>query len=166
MYSWFRARVRVLVVCRANICRSPMVEGLIRSRLQEAGIGKSVLVDSAGTKASQPGHKPDPRACRVMDAAGVSLAGIKARRVKVKDLVRSDFILAMDKANFSALNSMCPPEHQHKIKLLMGFSPALQSTEVPDPYYGNIAGFEEVLRLADIAVGKLVEQLQDEVRTL
>ena len=157
-------KIRILVICAANICRSPMVEGLIRHRVLEAGLKKRILVDSAGTRASQPRHKPDARTQKLMAVRGVSLRGIKARQVKVKDMVRNDFILAMDNANFNDLLQLCPPEHQFKIKLLMNYAPELGVEEVPDPYYGTMGGFEEVLRLAEVAVDNLLKELVETAR--
>ena len=52
----------VLMVCLGNICRSPMAEGVLRMRLQEAGMQDRVLVDSAATGCSHIGLAPDERA--------------------------------------------------------------------------------------------------------
>ena len=46
----------VLMVCLGNICRSPMAEGVLLARLQEAGLGGKVRVDSAATGRSHIGH--------------------------------------------------------------------------------------------------------------
>jgi protein-tyrosine phosphatase len=145
-------KVRVLMVCTANICRSPMAEGMLGYRLQESNLQRKIQVDSAGTRASQPGHKPDVRAQKVMAEAGVNLGRIKARKVTLKDMVRSDYIVAMDSSNYNDLVKICPPEHRSKIKLLMSFAPSLGLEEVPDPYYGSYKGFEEIFRLIDTAV--------------
>ena len=157
----FTQKTRVLFVCAANICRSPLAEGLMRHRLQELGLQGQFRADSAGTRASQRGHKPDARAQKVAGAAGVSLAGIKARQVTVKDMVRSDYIVAMDASNYKDLIKMCPPEDQFKIKLLMSYAPEFGVEDVPDPYYGNYGGFEEVFRLIDGAVNQLIKHIVD-----
>ena len=136
-----------------------MAEGLLRHRVQQLGLKRVIRVDSAGTRASVPRHKPDTRAQKVMACAGVSLAGIKARQVTVKDLIRSDYVLAMDSSNYNDLLAICPPEHQNKIKLLMSYALQLGVNEVPDPYYGSAAGFEEVFRLVDVAVDQLLQAI-------
>lgn len=155
-------KTSVLMVCAANICRSSMAEGMLKHRLQELNLQRQIQVDSAGTRASQPGHKPDLRAQKVMAEAGVSLARLKARQVTLKDMVRSDYIVVMDRSNYNDLVKICPPEHQLKIKLLMSFAPGLGVEEVPDPYYGNYKGFEEVFRLIDAAVSGLLRYMDNQ----
>src|SRR6266511_388749 len=55
------AEYRILLVCRGNICRSPLAHGLLRARLSRAGLFGRVAVDSAGTEVDV-GKPPDPRA--------------------------------------------------------------------------------------------------------
>lgn len=152
-------KIRVLMVCRANICRSVMAEGMMRQNLEQLGLRRMIRVDSAGTRASQPGHQPDARAQKTLSAVGVSVAGIKARQVTAKDMVLSDYILAMDCSNYNDLMAMCPPEHQFKIRLLLSYAPELAVPEVPDPYYGSVRGFEEVFRLIEPALNQLLQQI-------
>ncbi len=57
----FRRKYSVLMVCTANICRSPMAEGMFRQLVRKEGLAKKVKVDSAGTRAMK-GHPPDARA--------------------------------------------------------------------------------------------------------
>jgi len=132
---------------------------MLKHRLRELGLYRKVKVSSAGTMASQPGHKPDIRAQRVMAQTGIELLKIKARQVTVKDMVRNDFILAMDTNNYNELLAFCPPEHQEKINLLLGYSNVGNEVDLPDPYYGTIFGFEEVASLLEPAIEGLLEQI-------
>lgn len=159
----FTRKFDVLMVCTANICRSPLAEGLLRQRLRALGLHRKVLVRSAGTKASQPGHKPDPRARRVAEAVGVSLARIKAQQVTAGDLARSDCVLAMDLQNLRDLELMCLQADRHKLHLLLEFAPELGLEEVPDPYYGNYEGFEEVFRVIDAGLTGVSRYLAQEL---
>ena len=52
----------------------------------------------------------------------------------------------MDQDNFHGLMSICPVGMEDKIHLLMDYAPAFRTREVPDPYYGGDAGFEESIR--------------------
>ena len=155
----FQRKTQVLLVCTENICRSPLAEGLLRHHLKHSGLGDRVKVSSAGTRTSQSGRKPDQRAQRVAAMAGIKLARIRSRRITEQDFVRSDLILAMDRENTRDLEKMCPPVYQHKIRLLMSYLPGHHPKEVPDPYYGSVAGFEEVYRLIDAAVLELISDL-------
>jgi protein-tyrosine phosphatase len=55
-------KIRVLMVCMGNICRSPTAEGVLRAKLKAAGLHKQVEVDSAGTLGHHAGSPPDATA--------------------------------------------------------------------------------------------------------
>jgi protein-tyrosine phosphatase len=152
----FVPKTKVLFVCTANICRSPLAEGVMRHRLQEMGLQGKIVAASAGVQASQARQKPDMRAQRVAAAAGVSLAGIKSRQIKTKDFIHNEIVVAMDRENLRMLGKLSPVAHRHKLHLLMSFAPQLGLDEVPDPYYGNYGGFEEVFRLIDAGISGLL----------
>lgn len=136
-----------------------MAEGLLRHHLKLTGASGGTSVDSAGTRASQPGARPDQRAMRVASDAGIYLGRIKARRVSEKDLIESDLILAMDRSHLSHLLSICPPGHEQKISLLLKHDSAQILEEVPDPYYGSYQGFVEVFQIIDRAVASLMTNI-------
>ena len=152
----FKRKTRVLFVCTENICRSPMAEGLLRHHLQQAGLGRSVKVSSAGTKASMPGARPDQRAQKVAIAAGIDLSRIRASRVTEKDILRSDYVFALDRSHLQDLLQACPPEHRHKISLLLAHLPGQDLEDVPDPYYNSHDSFKEVFTLIESAVASLI----------
>lgn len=131
----------------------------MRFRVAELGLQKKIRVDSAGTQVSQPRHKPDARAVKVMNSAGIPLTGIKARKVNAKDMVRNDYIIAMDRANYDRLNELYASEFGHKISLLPGTLPASKFVEIPDPYFGNLDGFTKVYDLLDGAIERLLLQI-------
>ena len=120
----FAPKPRVLMVCTENICRSPMAEGLLRWHLQRAGLARRFTVDSAGTRTSQPGVRPDQRAQRVALAAGVDISRIRARRIAAEDFERCDYRFAMDRKNLRDLEDACPEAFRHKLGLLLADDPA------------------------------------------
>lgn len=154
----FKHDTRILFVCTENICRSPLAEGLLRHHLQLTGRARGVKVSSAGTLASHPGAKPDQRAQKVAAAAGINLGKIRASRVSEEELVRSDFVFAMDRKHLAELLEICPPQHRHKVSLLLTCLPEQALDEVPDPYYGTYQGFVEVFQLIENAVLGLVNR--------
>jgi protein-tyrosine phosphatase len=131
----------------------------MRSHLKLAGLAGEVAVDSAGTRTSQPGARPDQRAQRVAAAAGVTVGQIRARRVTQRDFLVSDMILAMDGGNLRDLKKNCPPELHHKISLLLSHNRAGNLDEVPDPYYGSYEGFVEVFKIIDEGVISLLPHM-------
>jgi protein-tyrosine phosphatase len=160
----FQRKARILLVCTENICRSPIAEGLLQQHLQQSELRDTVEVSSAGTRASHPGSRPDQRAQKVAAYAGMNLGRIRARRVTERDLLRSDLIFAMDEFNRSDLLEICPPEHQHKISLLLSHQFGQPLIEVPDPYYGSAEGFERVFQILDEAMEDLVSYIRDNIQ--
>lgn len=155
--------LRVLMVCMGNICRSPMAEGVLRAKLQQAGLHTRVVVDSAGTHGYHTGEAPDPRAIRAAAQRGVELAALRARPVQPEDFSRFHWLLAMDEANLAWLQRRAPEGVQARVDLLMTHARRHTGVrEVPDPYYGAAAGFEHVLDLVDDACDGIVAHLASE----
>lgn len=161
---WFRredpARLRVLMVCMGNICRSPMAEAVLRTKLAQAGLAPAVAVDSAGTHGFHKGSLPDPRAVDLAARRGYSLKGLKSRPLVADDFSRFDLVLAMDRDNLDTLHERCPEPEQGRLQLLMAYAPAAPADEVPDPYYGSVAGFEHALDLIEPACDGLLHDLR------
>ena len=153
-----KEKTSVLFVCMGNICRSPTAEGVFRYHVEQAGLADSLLIDSAGTHAYHTGEPPDRRARAAAERRGMSLEGIRARRVIAGDFERFDYIIAMDEDNLARLRDESPIEHHDKLRLFLEFG-NLSEREVPDPYYGGSAGFERVLDLVDEASRGLLETL-------
>lgn len=148
---------RVLFVCMGNICRSPMAEGMFRHMVKQAGLDEVVKIDSAGTHAFHIGETPDKRSQAVCAKRGIDLAELQARPVEEKDFDEFDLILAMDWDNLANLQSKAAKRHHHKIQLLMRFASESESATIPDPYYGNLQGFEQTLDLIEDACTGLLE---------
>ncbi len=159
----FQRKTHILLVCTENICRSPMAEGLLRHHLQQSGLHGRVEVSSAGTRSSLPGCRPDQRAQKVAAARGIDISGIKARRVTLRDLQRSDFVFAMDETNMRDLRELCPPDQHDKLSFLLSHQGGQFVTEVPDPYFGSAEGFARVFRIIDDAMDGLVSHIQGRI---
>lgn len=162
----FPDKTRVLLVCTENICRSPMAEGLLCHHLRQAQLHQRVEVSSAGTRASRPGCRADLRARKVAALRGINIAKIKARRVTVRDLQRSDFIFVMDESNMRDLRQMCPPEHVEKISFLLSHQHRLPLLEVPDPYFGSAESFERVFVILEEAMADLVAHIEEALQQI
>ena len=143
-------KTSVLFVCMGNICRSPTAEGVFRHHVEEAGLSDRIEIDSAGTHAYHVGEPPDRRSVAAAERRGISLSGIRARRVAEADFDRFDYIIAMDEDNLLQLQDAAPEGGHAKLSLFLEFAGRAE-TEVPDPYYGGAAGFERVLDLVEAA---------------
>ncbi len=148
-----------------NICRSPTAEGVVRRLLAERGPDLQVQLDSAGTHGYHVGEPPDARAIEAASRRGIDLSDLRARQVQREDFERFDLILAMDRENLSRLRELQPEQSRARLRLLLEFAPDAALEEVPDPYYGGVAGFEQVLDLLqDAAEGTTARAAQQSAR--
>lgn len=157
--------VRVCFVCLGNICRSPTAEGVMRHLVEAAGLSASVGIESAGTGAYHQGEPPDARSRRAAAARGIVVAG-RARRFLASDFSRLDYVVAMDADNRRDLLELAPDAAAaRKVSLLRDHdSDSPPDASVPDPYYGDGDGFEEVLDLCLAGCQGLLLQLRREHR--
>lgn len=144
-------KTKVLFVCMGNICRSPTAEGVFVKLVTEQSLQAFFEIDSAGTHAYHVGTAPDLRSQKAAKERDIDLSKLRARRVNAHDFEYFDHLLVMDDENHERLMAECPEAHQHKIRYFLSFSPALNTREVPDPYYGGQFGFERVLDLCETA---------------
>ena len=151
----------VLFVCLGNICRSPTAHGVFESMLAAANMQDQVDVDSAGTGGWHAGESPDPRAIEAARTRGYDLSGMHARSVSAADFSRFDYILAMDEQNLATLREMAPSDYAGHLGLFLEFHSHPLLTEVPDPYIGGIAGFDQVLDLVEEASRGLLKACSD-----
>lgn len=153
-------RTRVLMVCLGNICRSPTAEGVLRHLVQKRGLSAQIEVASCGTSGHwHAGDSADSRTISHAQRRGYDLSKHRARALTANDFETFDFLLAMDSNNLSAMKSICPRAHQHKLRLLMEFAPKAGSAVVPDPYYDGPEAFELVLDLCEKGCDGFLEHL-------
>jgi protein-tyrosine phosphatase len=155
-------KLRVLMVCMGNICRSPTAEAVLRHKIAVAGLADEVEVDSAGTHAWHAGSPPDPRSVVHARRRGYDLTALRARAVMPADFENFDFILAMDWDNLSLLEAQCPPHCRPKLGRLTQHARRHRTDVVPDPYQGGATGFEHVLDLVEDACDGFIVLLRAE----
>ncbi|MFE5806658.1 MULTISPECIES: low molecular weight protein-tyrosine-phosphatase [unclassified Streptomyces] len=157
---------RVCFVCTGNICRSPMAEAVFRSHVTAAGLDALVEVDSAGTGGWHEGDGADPRTIAVLEAAGYE-QDHRARRFRSSWFARVDLVIALDAGHLRDLRALAPtPQDAARIRLLRSYDPAATAaqTDVPDPYYGPLDGFEECLELVEAASPGLLEAVREAIK--
>jgi protein-tyrosine phosphatase len=144
--------IRVLFVCKANVCRSPIANAVAKRLAEERSLSRSFEFHSAGTLGGLSGAAADPRASTIAARRGYSLADHRARKVALSDFAHFDFLLAMDNDNLASLNKICPPEYAHKTSLFLDALNDSSRTDVPDPYFGSLEGFERVFDLCEAGI--------------
>lgn len=146
------------MVCLGNICRSPLAEGILKSKINS----DSIFVDSAGTGAWHSGELPDKRSIAVAKKYGVDLTDQRARLFLVEDFDRFDKIYVMDKTNYVSVCKLAPsPEYIDKVELILNESNPGENLEVPDPYYGGDNGFDNVYNMLNDACEKIKIKLEN-----
>jgi len=150
---------RILFVCMGNICRSPTAEGMLRQRLVEAGLDARVAVDSCGTGDWHIGKPPDPRALQAAADRGIDLGGLRGRQLTVEDFMRFDEILVMDADNLERALALRPVGSKARVSRLLSYA-GQPDADVPDPYFGGEAGFQQVLDQLELAVEGLATSLR------
>ena len=160
------AGLNILMVCSGNICRSPTAEGVLRAKLQRAGV-RGVQVNSAGTHGYHLSEAPDARAQAAAQRRGYDLSRLRARPVQEADFSRFQWLLAMDASHLAWLQQRAQQAPPQQLRLLMTHSLRFKGiTDVPDPYYGSPAGFEHVLDLVEDACDGLVELIRHQQAAL
>lgn len=151
--------IKVLFVCTENICRSPTAEVVFNHYVKKAGLDDLIFSDSAGTHSNHIGEAPDKRAQRVAQHCGYAMSRLRARQVKTTDFAEFDLVLAMDEDNLSTLKQLCPSIDAHKLCLLMTFSEERETRNIPDPYYGGLRRFEQVIDMIENATQGLLHHV-------
>jgi len=148
--------IKIVMVCLGNICRSPLAEGILASKLPE----NKFKVDSAGTGSWHIGHSPDERSILTAKKHKLDISKQKGRQFKVSDFDDFDYIYVMDNSNYHdvvdlAINNL----QKEKVILLLNELFPNENVDVPDPYYGLQNGFDSVYKMLDEACDIIAEKL-------
>lgn len=151
------SKTKILMVCLGNICRSPLAEGILKSKLPE----DTFYVDSAGTGDWHVGQKPDARSIAVAKKYGIDISGQRGRQISPSDLEEFDLIYVMDSSNKGNVLSLSTEKNQQlKIDLILNALFQNENVDVPDPYYGTETDFEHVFKLLNESCEIIAKKLQ------
>jgi protein-tyrosine phosphatase len=151
--------IKILMVCLGNICRSPLAEGILASKLPK----DKFTVDSAGTGSWHIGHSPDERSIAVAKENQIAISQQKGRQFSAADFDAFDYIYVMDNSNYTNVTALAQNQNQlDKVKLILNELFPNENVDVPDPYFGLTNGFEIVYNMldevCDVIAKKLIEK--------
>jgi protein-tyrosine phosphatase len=148
--------VKILMVCLGNICRSPLAEGILASKLPK----DKFIVDSAGTGSWHIGRAPDNRSISTAKKNGLNIANQKGRQFQKSDFETFDYIFVMDNNNYNDVVHLAQNENQkNKVQLILDSIFPNENVDVPDPYYGLANGFDLVYEMLDEACEVIAQKL-------
>ena len=134
------------MVCLGNICRSPLAEGVLKSKLSS----NHFRIDSAATASFHIGKSPDYRSIKIAADHGIDISLQKARVFKLEDFNLFDKIYVMDRNNLKTIKQLAEtPEQRDKVSLI------LENEDLQDPYYGDESNFKIVFELLNEACEKI-----------
>ncbi|MEW7279262.1 low molecular weight protein-tyrosine-phosphatase [Aquimarina sp. 2201CG1-2-11] len=150
-------KTKVLMVCLGNICRSPLAEGILKSKLDS----RYYQVDSCGTSSYHIGSKPDIRSIDIAQKNNIDITRQRAAQFKKSDFDIYDYIYAMDTSNYQDIIALADNSLQNnKVNQILNELHPNQNLDVPDPYYGGDQGFEEVFKMLDQACENIASKLK------
>ncbi len=155
---------RISFVCTGNICRSPMAEVITRSLAERTelsdgtDLGSHLDIRSSGTGPWHEGEPMHPLAADALVRAGYPRHPHVAHQFSRADIVRLDFVVGLDRRHQQTLRGL--GVDPGRLALLRSFDPASGvGADVPDPYYGDHALFDQCLRMIEAASAGLVASL-------
>lgn len=150
VYFTILVRMKILMVCLGNICRSPLAHGVLKHLAQERGL--TWTVDSAGTGNWHVGNPPDHRSIAVARRYGVDISTQRAQQFGSHHFNEYDHILVMDRENLrNVLAKAKTSEQRARVQLF------LPDGEVPDPYFDDSL-FDPVYQLVATRCEELITQ--------
>jgi low molecular weight protein-tyrosine phosphatase len=151
---------RITFVCLGNICRSPMAAVVMTQKVEAAGLAPRVRIDSSGTGDWHIGDPMDSRAAATLSAAGYDPSPHRAQHFDRNWFDRHDAFVTMDHSNQRDVLSVAPPSDAERVVMFRSFDPQADGDlEVPDPWYGGQAGFDDVLEIVERTTDALLHDV-------
>lgn len=148
--------VKILMVCLGNICRSPLAEGILASKLPK----DKFTVDSAGTGSWHIGRVPDDRSIAIAKKNKLDISKQKGRQFTKSDFDTFDYIYVMDNSNYWDVVQLADNKEQtEKVQLILNELFPNENVDVPDPYFGLPNGFNSVYKMLDEVCDVIAEKL-------
>ena len=151
------ARMKILMVCLGNICRSPLAEGILKDKAGKAGL--NWMIDSAGTNGYHVGEAPHPLSQKVALLNGIDISRQRARKFMAADIDNFDIVYAMAEDVIVEMKRIAKNKFDNaKVDLLMNELYPGKDIDVPDPWSGPEKEYHEVFAMIDKACDKIIQK--------
>jgi protein-tyrosine phosphatase len=155
--------MKILMVCLGNICRSPLAEGILQHKADEAGLNWTV--DSAGTNSYHIGEPPHPLSQKVARLNGIDICNQRARRFVKEDFDRYDKIYAMADDVLDDIKRIAKDKYDpSKAGLFLNELYPGKNASVPDPWYGEEPGYHDVYKLIEEACEAIIQTSKGKIQ--
>jgi protein-tyrosine phosphatase len=151
--------IRVVFVCTANRCRSPMAQGIMKSRWEASG-RHDIIVSSMGVH-GMDALPPTDLAVQVCAENGIDISKIRSRSVITDELNITDLILVMEPFQKEFLRTFFP--HLSDQIFLLGAYPDHKSSKkhtVKDPVGGTIRDYRKSFEALAGHIDRIIPLLQ------
>lgn len=149
--------MKILMVCLGNFCRSPLAEGILQHKAQQAGL--NWVIDSAGTGAHQPGCAPHQHSQKVARLYGIDICHQQCRQFTPNDMLEFDRIYVMDSENYRDVQRLSRSQWDpRKVDMIMNEVYPGKDIEVPDPWYGGEDGYHKVYDMIALACDAIIKK--------
>ena len=150
----------ILMVCLGNICRSPLAEGILQQKIKAAGLNWTV--DSAGTNGYHINESPHRLSQKVAKKRGIDISKQICRRFTVEDFEKFDKIYVMAADVVDEMKELTGNKFEDtKIDLLLNELYPGENKDIPDPWYGPEAGYNEVFDMIVEACEALIKKYKN-----
>ncbi|MED9904194.1 MAG: low molecular weight protein-tyrosine-phosphatase [Lachnospiraceae bacterium] len=126
-------KIKVLMVCHGNICRSPMAEFVMKDIVKRAGENDNFYIDSAATSTEEIGNGIHHGTRRILQEKGIPCTGHRAVQMTRADYDKYDYLIGMDEANIRNMLRIAGGDGQKKMYMLLSF--AGKQRAIADPWY-------------------------------
>ena len=154
-------QVKVLFICKGNICRSPTAHGIFQDVVIKNNLIDKIKVASVGTSSRKWGHEGDSvdlRAQAMAKKYDCDLSKLVSEQLEEKHFTDYDYLITMDEENIITMKEMFPDADFANVTKMLSYAPSIPLTDVPDPYYED--NFEKVFLMIDTACYGLFEQIK------
>jgi len=149
------AAMNILMVCLGNICRSPIAEGVLRHKIEQARLPWTVA--SAGTESYHVGSAPHRFSQKVCLDNGIDIGQQRARQFRKADFKDYDIIYAMATDVLEEIRRIGGTgADMHRVKLFLEELHPGSNESVPDPWYGDEDGYLPVYRMIDATCDRII----------